>query len=206
MIRRLADRVRAGLALLGPLGAGSRVFLLRLVGRFGWKVVGAGLLAAVYVAVRFRTWIVWMLLAWAVAAWMHAPGTPDEQREQAGEEPPADPLVAILWHLIGDAPGTHLKTVTERLQKAAPEEDIDRAAVRAKLAARGIPVKPSVRDAAGRVNEGVHRADLQAWQAASSPPAVAPVPEARSKPVATPLTCDVADAATAVATPLTPAE
>lgn len=128
------------------------------------------------------------------------PASPEEDH-QAGEEPAGEPLAAVLWHLIGDAPGTHLKTLAEHLQAAAPEQPVDRAAVRAKLGALGIPVRASVRDAAGRVNEGVHRADLQAWAEALSPTGDDTPPEARSGPVATPVTCDVGKGATAVATP-----
>jgi hypothetical protein len=204
-MRALADRVRAVLALLGPLGAGSRVLLLRLIDRFGWKSVGGAVLVAVFAAVRYRTWIAWMLAAWAVAAWMHAPT--EEADEEAGEQPSesaGDPLVMVLWQLIGEARGVHLKTLAEYLHAAAPEQPIDRATVRAHLAARGIPVRASVRDAADRVNEGVHRADLQAWQEALSPTDPDPISEGRSSPVATAVTCDVADAPTGVATPRFP--
>jgi hypothetical protein len=124
-----------------------------------------------------------------------------EEDQEAGEGHPGEPLAAVLWQLIGDAPGTHLKTVAEHLQAAAPELPLDRAAVRAKMGALGIPVRASVRDAAGRVNEGVHRDDLEAWAEALSPTGPGTPPEPRSAPVATPLTCDVADAPTTVATP-----
>lgn len=205
MIRRLADQVRAVLSLLGPLSAGSRVLLLRLLGRFGWKAVGLGALVCVFAAVRYRTWIAWMLTAWCVAAWMCAPA--DGADEEAGEQPTdaaADPLPDVLWTLIGDAPGTHIRTIAEHLQAAAPEQPVDRAAVRAHLAARGIPVRASVRDAAGRVNEGVHRDDLRGWQEGLSPAGADTPPGPRSSAVATPVTCDVADAATGVATPRSP--
>ncbi|CAM5250403.1 hypothetical protein SGLAM104S_01616 [Streptomyces glaucescens] len=206
MIRHLADRVRAALALIGPLGAGSRVLLLRLIGRFGWKTVLAGAVFAVFALFRYRTAIGWILAAWCAAAWMHAPKEPDEERGEATAEPVADPLPAVLWQLIGDAPGVHLKTVAGHLHAAAPEEGIDRASVRAALAARGIPIRASVRGADGRVNEGVHRADLEAWQQALPAPSTPPLSKTRSSPVATPLTSDVATPPTGVATPPTPAE
>lgn len=91
--------------------------------------------------------------------------TPAETEPEPVEEPPADPLVGLLRHLIGDAPGTHLKTLVEHLAKGAAEvgqEPPTRAEVEAKLAARRIPLRPSVRDAHGRVNRGVHGADLEA--------------------------------------------
>jgi hypothetical protein len=201
MIAQAADKVRAVLALLGPLGAGSRILLLRLIGRFGWKtVIGAGAIT-VFALFRYRTAIGWVLAAWCAAAWMHAPKTDDEQGGAAPAEQPVDPLPVVLWQLIGDAPGVHLKTVAEHLHAAAPGEGIDRAAVRASLAARGIPIRASVRDTHGRVNEGIHRDDLKAWEQSLPTPLPVPLPKGRSKPVATPLTCDVADPATAVATP-----
>ncbi|MBA4865934.1 hypothetical protein H1V43_32235 [Streptomyces sp. PSKA54] len=206
-MRRLADRVRAALALLGPLGTGTRALLLRLIGQFGWKTVGAGAAVAVYTALRYRTWIAWMIAAWCVAAWMHAP---DETAEPEGEQPPAeapmDPLPDILWELIGDAPGVHLKTVVEHLHESGLDTTCDRAAVRAALGRRGIPVRGSVREADQRVNQGVHRADLKAWEEARSPAAVEASPKTRSNPATTPVTCDVAEPATAVATPPTPAD
>lgn len=125
---------------------------------------------------------------------------PDDTPD-AGEEPLLDPVVTVLWHLIGDAPGAHLKTLTEYLQQAAPEQPVDRAAVRAKLGALGIPLKASVRDAAGRVNEGVHRADLKAWEEALPRPATGTPSEARSNATEGPATCDVGKSATDVAMP-----
>lgn len=198
---RLADRVRAALALLGPLGAGLRVLLLRLIGRFGWKAVLIGGAVLLYTANRYRTWIPYGLALACAAAWMHVP---DEDEKEAGEsaaeatnqEPEVtsvDPLPSLLWKLIGEAPGAHVKALTEHLNAAAPGASFDRPAVRAALAARGIPIRPSVRDVAGRVNEGVHRDDLEAWEKALSPAAPKALPEARSEPVATAVTCDVAE-------------
>lgn len=135
------------------------------------------------------------------SGWLERRGAPVEADEETEEEVLVDPLAAVLWHLIADAPGTHLKTLTERLQKEA-QEPLDRATVRAKLGSLGIPVRGSVRDAAGKVNEGVHREDLKQWIEALPPAAPGAPPGARSDPVATPVTCDVADAPTPVATPL----
>lgn len=127
--------------------------------------------------------------------------TPDNDDQQAGEEHPSEPLAAVLWQLIGDAPGTHLKTLAGRLQSAAPEQPVDRAAVRAKLGALGIPVRASVRDAAGRVNEGVHRADLEAWEEAPSPTGTGTPSDARSDLCSDAVTSDVANVPTDVAMP-----
>lgn len=130
---------------------------------------------------------------------------PAEDEAQAGEEPldetPVDPLPGILWDLIDQAPGVHLKTVVAHLHTTGLDTACDRADVRAALARRGIPMRGSVRDASGRVNEGVHRADLKGWEEAHSPTTPAGCPKTRSEPVATALTSDVATEATAVATP-----
>jgi hypothetical protein len=129
----------------------------------------------------------------------HQPGV--EDAPEAGEWPPSNPLVTVLWRLIGDAPGVHLKTLAEHLQAAAPDQPVDRAQVRAKLAALQIPIRGSVRDAAGRVNEGVYGADLRAWQEALPQSGAGTPSEGRSDPVAAALTCDVGDDATDVAMP-----
>lgn len=135
------------------------------------------------------------------AAWVER-RTSTEAAEETAEKDPVNALVAVVWKLIGEAPGVHLKTLAEHLQAAAPEEAVDRAAVRAKLRALNIPVRPSVRDAARRVNEGVHRDDLEAWEKALPDPSPDATPGPVAAPVATPVTCDVADAPTPVATPL----
>ncbi|MEW2567658.1 hypothetical protein [Streptomyces sp. NPDC047070] len=99
--------------------------------------------------------------------------------EEAPVGPPADPLVDLLWKLIADAPGVHLKTLTDTLARASEKAGRpapDRAAVKASLKARNIPVRPSVRDTRGKVNKGVHREDLQAWQNTPPPPRT-PAPE-----------------------------
>lgn len=104
-----------------------------------------------------------------------APAAP----EQAPTGPPTDPLVDLMWKLIGDAAGVHLKTLTEALAQAcekAGRPAPDKAAVRASLEARNIPLRPSVRDTRGKVNKGVHREDLEARQNTPPPPET-PAPE-----------------------------
>ncbi len=211
---RLADRIRTLLALAAPLRTGFRILLLRLIGRFGWRAVLIGAAVLLYAANRYRTWIPYGLAVACAAAWMHVP---DRAKKEAGEttadtpakeleEAPADPLPSLLWKLIGEAPGAHVKALTEHLNAAAPQAGFDRPAVRAALAARGIPIRPSVRDVAGRVNEGVHRDDLEAWEKSLSPATPKALPEGRSEPVATAVTCDVAEAPTGVATTATPSD
>lgn len=91
---------------------------------------------------------------------------------QASAAPLADPLPPLVYRLIGDAPGVHRKTITAVLAKAAEKEGTEpptEAQVEAALTARGIPLRPSVRDTRGRVNRGVHREDLEAWARTPSP-------------------------------------
>jgi hypothetical protein len=191
-----------------------------ITARFGPGTSWAVHVGSVWAVGYYRGWVsvalpVAWLLAFAAfvpreqmeraAAWIErrAAGRPPAGAEsEPAEEAPVDPLVTVLWALISDAPGVHVKTLAEHLQAAAPGEVVDRAAVRAKLAARGIPTRASVRAVDGRVNEGVHRVDLQAWQEALPDPSPRPAPEARSGPVATAVTCDVGDVPTPVATPL----
>ncbi len=198
MISRLA-RTLAG--LVDPLAAGMRVLLLRLVARFGWKAVLIGAAVLVYAAARYRTWIWAGVAVLCAAAWAHAPGPVEELPDEADDEPqdegeeppteaPVDPLPALLWELIGEAPGVHLKTVVAHLHQTGLDTACDRAAVRAALGRREIPVRGSVRGADGRVNEGVHRADLKAWEEARSPTAPMDTPETRSSFVATALTSE----------------
>jgi hypothetical protein len=201
MIGRIADQVRGLLALLGPLGAGSRELLLRLISRFGWRAVLVGAAVIVFAVVRYRTAFGWLLAAWCVAAWMHAPG--DDEPEQ---KRPTDPFPGMIRDLIGDAPGVHIKTIVAWLHETGLDTDCTAADVTAGLTRRQIPIRASVRDANGRVNKGVHRDDLEEWLEARSPASPAALPKGRSKPVATALTSGVADDATAVATPPTPAD
>lgn len=218
MVTRTADKVRALLPLLGSLGAGSRALLLRLVARLGWKGTLAAFVFAGYAVARYRPAFAWLLATWCVAAWMHAPDRDqkaaeedaadeaDEAGEQPAEEPAVDPLPDLLRDLIGEAPGVHVKRVVEHLHETGADPVCQPADVRAALGRRGIPLRASVRDATGRVNQGVHRDDLEAWEQALSPAAPAPLSKTRSNPATTPVTSGVAEAATAVATPPTPAD
>ncbi|MEV6014716.1 hypothetical protein [Streptomyces sp. NPDC051997] len=211
MMRHLTARLAA---LIDPLTAGGRILLLRFADRFGWRAVAIGTLVLLYAAPRYRTWIGPALLVLAGLAWMHAPDKATEpQPEPEGEQPseaveevPADPLPALLWELIGEARGVHLATIVDHLHESGLDPACDRAAVRAALDRRRIPVRGSVREADGRVNQGVHRADLEAWEQAHSPSPSQGGPKRRSYPATTPVTSDVAAPATAVATPATPTD
>lgn len=199
----------AGPLLTGLLGPGQWI-----AAHFGTSAAWAVHIVAVWAIGFYGGWAaVGIVILWLLAVLAFVPReylerlaariekqSPEEDQE-AGEEHPGEPLATVLWHLIGDAPGAHLKTVAEHLQAALPEQPVDRAAVRAKLAALGIPVRASVRDAAGRVNEGVHRDDLTGWEEAPSPTEPGTPSEARSDPCSDALTSDVATAPTTVATP-----
>lgn len=106
------------------------------------------------------------------AAPAQASTDPPTAPAQTSAEPPADPLPPLVYRLIGDAPGVHRKTITAVLAEAAAKADAEpptEAQVEAALTARGIPLRPSVRDANGKVNRGVHREDLEAWARTPSP-------------------------------------
>lgn len=211
MISRIADRVRVALAILGPLGAGSRVLLLRLIERFGWKTVGTAAVLAVYAAARYRTWIIWGIVLWCAAAWMHAPkpaaadapDTEDEGEPDTPAQAPTDPFPGMIWDLLGNARGIHIKTIVEWLHTSGHDTTCTPADVTAALDRRQIPVRASVRDASGRVNKGVRKADLEAWLEARSPTVRVSLSKGRSNAATTGVTCDVADDATDVATPAT---
>ncbi|MFF9123179.1 hypothetical protein ACF09J_07755 [Streptomyces sp. NPDC014889] len=146
---------------------------------------------AIWAAAHYSQWVTWAMviaLAAAVVTFMpassidrivdrferrHAPTATEPDAPEAEEEPqqPADPLTTLLWQLIGDAPGVHLKTLVKVLAEAATRQGRPaptRAHVEAELEARRIPLRPSVRDARGKVNRGVHRDDLAA--ALQTPP------------------------------------
>jgi hypothetical protein len=157
----LMDRVRAVLGLLGPLGAGFRILLLRLAARFGWKTVLAAAAVLLYAAFRYRTWIPYGLALACVAAWMHAPGDDPEETEEADDEPageePAEPdpqdVTDLVRDLIGDDRGVLLTALRQPLHAA------DTRAVRKVLAAANIRVREGVRTGRGN-GPGVHRNDL----------------------------------------------
>ncbi|MDH6226227.1 hypothetical protein [Streptomyces sp. MJP52] len=157
----LTERLRAVLALSGPLGAGSRALTTRLVTRYGWRpVLGGGTLTG-YACLRYDTAPAWVAAAWCAAALMHAPKTADATAEEAEpedleetDEGDQEPDVATLLHeLVGDDRGVLLTRIQQAL--ALP----DTRAVRTLLDEAGIPTRKGVRTAAGN-GPGVHRADL----------------------------------------------
>lgn len=168
MLHRLADRVRSLLDLLARLGPGSRVLLLRLVGRFGWKPVCVAVVVALYSAARYRQWIVWGLLAWCAAAWAQAPEDEPEEEPVEDSEPveeePVEPDRADVADVVRDVLGTDRGALLTALR--GPLGVADTRAVRECLDAAGIPIRAGVRTAAGN-GPGVHRADVPTPRLAS---------------------------------------
>ncbi|MFE5683027.1 hypothetical protein [Streptomyces sp. NPDC056512] len=171
MIARIADRPRGLVDLLARLGSGSRVLLLRIVARFGWKVTGVVLAAALYTAPRYRQWIVWVLLGWCAPARSHPPsGEPTEDHVEDADAPveegPAGPDPAGVADVVRDVIGTGRGALLTGL--CGPLGAADTQAVRECLDAAGIPVRPGGVRTAGGNGPGVHRADVPAPHPASA--------------------------------------
>ncbi|MFG2458136.1 hypothetical protein ACGFWE_13845 [Streptomyces sp. NPDC048523] len=158
------DDLEGWRAALGPL------FRLALVGALGY---GA------WALVRRFPWLLWLLLAWLVAAaWKVSHKRPaedvdepaeDELAEQSSEERRAAAEQAFVEYVvasIGEAKGVHLSTLAEGLDKPGLLPGWGVAEVRAQLGALNIPCRRSVkvRNAAGEwaVAWGVHRDDVPA--------------------------------------------
>ena len=167
-MRTLITRAQPLLDLLAQLGPGSRLLLLRIIGRFGWKTALIALVVALYTASRYRTWIAWGVAAWCAAALAQKP-EPEERTEDGVDEAPAGPdprdVVDLVRDLIGDDRGALLTTLRSPLHAA------DTRAVREVLAAANIRVRDGVRTGGGN-GPGVHRNDLPPLP---PPPAETPV-------------------------------
>ncbi|MFF3460994.1 hypothetical protein [Streptomyces sp. NPDC002619] len=149
------------LALLTPLGPGARALLLRLLNRFGWKPVLAGAALLVYACARYRTWLVWILIAVAVLSWMHAPEPADHEPKTAAGGPQVD-LARWLLDTIGDRPGIHLRDLYPAMRELPGQEGRSDGELRAALRTLGVPVHRSLR--IGRIagRSGVRRGDVEA--------------------------------------------
>lgn len=183
----------------GAIAAGVRGWLTWCSTRIGAGWTYALHLVAIWAACHYSAWVTWcIVIGLAVAINLFIPHEPLERlvarieglgrNKPAGspgedsQQPPTDPLPALMWRLIADAPGVHLKTLTHVLGQAAEEEGTEapsKAAVEQALTTRGIPLRDSVRDTRNKVNRGVHREDLAAW-------ATAPPPTPRDAPAAGP--------------------
>ncbi|MCT2591129.1 hypothetical protein LHJ74_14630 [Streptomyces sp. N2-109] len=131
--------------------------------------------------------------------------------EEEPELPALDPLLTLCAQLIGDARGVHLDTLVAAVNEAAPHRTREGPEVRAALAQRGVPTRPSVGAPGGgvpgaprKVRRGVHREDLEAVIGPLSDLRPAAQPSTVATPATPPLTSNVADPATAVAAPATP--
>ncbi|MFI1723914.1 hypothetical protein [Streptomyces sp. NPDC020489] len=174
---------------LGALAAGVRGWLAWCSSRIGVRGTYGLHVLALWSAWHYSAWVTWAVtLTGACAVVTFVPReaidrlvtrierprakTTVDTPEQATAGQPADRLPHLVYRLIADAPGVHRKTLTEVLAQAAQKEGIEaptEAQVEAALSALGIPLRPSVRDARGKVNRGVHRDDLEAWAKTSSP-------------------------------------
>ena len=184
--RALLDGVKGWWAwctrLVGPAWAGGAHLLALWAIKYygGWVALGICLTLVVAVA-----WFIPRASVERLATRLEKrldvtpPAAADDAPEPAAEQPPQDPLITLLWHLIDTAPGVHFKTLSEHLTEGARREGREpptRAGIEAALTARQIPLRPSVRNTLGKVNKGVHRDDLLAAEQAPSPADTAPPP------------------------------
>lgn len=176
--------------VFGALAAGVRGWLTWCSLRIGVRGTYGLHVVALWAASYYSVWVTWgVVIGLAAAVVTFVPResldrllarlehprakTTVKAAEQAPAEAPVDPLPGLVWRLIGDAPGVHRKTLAAVLARAAEKEGTEpptEAQVEAALAARNIPLRPSVRDTRGKVNRGVHREDLEAWARAPSLP------------------------------------
>ncbi|MFD3717259.1 hypothetical protein [Streptomyces sp. NPDC058674] len=184
-LRAAADRLWRGSALLGQQRVAGLADWVRasggpagLAGRL-LLVLGAGLL--VWRAARLWPALLWLAVpAWCVAAWRAVPPVPDEPLGEDIDGPPATPpgdaIRALLWQLIGDAPGVHLNTVLAHLQEHGHHPTWKVADLRQHLERHGIPVDLKLK-LAGTPTRGVRRDAL-----GTPPPAAAQAPSPAASP------------------------
>ena len=186
-IRAVTDRLWRGFAQLGrqhfagvtawvrasggPAGLVGRLLLLLIAGLLLWRIA--------------RLWpaLLWVAVpAWCVAAWRAALPAPAEPfEEEADEAPavlPADAIRALLWQLIGDAPGVHLRDVLAHLQEQGHHPSWKVADLRRHLERHGIPVDPKLK-LSGIPTRGVRRDAL-----GEPPPAAAQAASPAASPAA----------------------
>lgn len=173
--RAAADRLWHGGALLATryatgmsgwvratdstLGRTVRVALLLLAGLLAWRLV------------RMFPLLLWGLvprLCWI--AWRAVQAPAEEPVNEPPVAPPADAIRALLWQLIGDAPGVHLRTVLAHLHEHGHHPTWRVADLRRHLERHGIPVDPKLK-LSGTPTRGVRREAL-----GTPPPAAAPAP------------------------------
>lgn len=135
----------------------------------------------------------WALTAWALSDILNAPrpapdteptdaapGTDETQpTEETPDDPAPDPLVSLLWHLTGTAPGVHVSTLAATLYGSPKPPPAAADHARALLAELGLTPHPGVRghrpgDIGGPTtpSTGITREEL----AAATGPRPAPLP------------------------------
>lgn len=138
------------------LGSWIRLVVLAAVGYGAWRLC------------RALPWLLWgaagywLLLAWRAGA----PAAPEPVEEEPLVDDPADAIRALLWQLIGDAPGIHLRDVLAHLHKHDHHTSWTVADLRRHLERHGIPIDPKLK-LAGTPTRGVRR------DALGTPPPVA---------------------------------
>lgn len=174
-LRDLAGRLALGSALLGRrYEAGVRAWVLA-GGTPSGRLIRAGLLLGVSLMaariVRAVPALLWPLAArWCWLALREARQAPDEPAEEPPAGDPADAIRALLWQLIGDGPGVHLRTVLAHLQEHGHHTSWTVADLRRHLERHSIPVDPKLK-LAGTPTRGVRRDAL-----GTPPPAAAQAP------------------------------
>jgi len=149
-----------------------------LAARFGMSTAWGVHVVAVWAVAYYRGWIAaGVLMAWLLAVLTFVPREhldrwsgriekrdtppPAEAPQPAVGDGGRDRIIALLYHLLGDAPGLHLRTVLAYLQEHGQWEGREVADLRQHLEALGIPVRPKVK-VGGTPTRGVLKADLDA--------------------------------------------
>lgn len=174
-----------GPLLTGLLGPGQW-----LATHFGMTTAWTVHAVAAWAIAFYGSWTaVGIGLGWLLAILLFVPrdfleqlATRIEQRTalKAEEERPGeagrDDVLPLLYALIGDAHGVHLRTVLAHLQEHGHWEGKTVADLRQHLEALGIPVQPKVK-VDGTPTRGVLKADLDALPPIEeTPPSPAPSP------------------------------
>ena len=156
----------------------------------GWKAAlgpilrTASLVVAlliVWLIVRRRPWLLWLLSGWWLAAsWRAGKGAPATAAEAPPAPPPAaDPedvrMATLDWirQQIGDRQGVHLRDLLSHAQAHGMFEGLEVTDFRGHLERWEIPVRNRVRVRGLGVTVGIHRDDLPA----PSVPSPAPAPQ-----------------------------
>jgi hypothetical protein len=146
------------------LGPALRLALLAAAGYGAWRICRA------WPALLWGIAGCWFLISWRAGA----PAAPEPVEEEPPAVAPAAAIRALLWQLIGDAPGVHLRDVLAHLQEQGHHPTWTVADLRRHLERHGIPIDPKFK-LAGTPTRGVRRDAL-----GTPPPAAdrAPSPSA----------------------------